>query len=127
MKKEDTGLLLLRLGLGGVFVLFGIDKFFHPEFWSVFMPEWFFSFLPVEVFTFIYLLGVFEIIVGSAVLIGFYTKISAVICAAFLLGIIASLGFNDVMIRDAGLLFLALGIASLGAGSRSLDNKFRKV
>ena len=91
------------------------------------MPGWFSSFLPVELFTFIYLLGVFEIIVGGLVLIGLYTKISAIICAVFLLGIIASLGFNDVMIRDAGLLFLALGIAALGAGEKSLDNKFRKV
>ncbi len=127
MKKEDAGLLLLRLGLGGVFVWFGIDKFFHPQFWSVFMPEWFSSVLPVELFTFIYLLGMFELIVGGLVLIGLYAKISAIICAAFLLGIIASLGLNDVMIRDAGLLFLALGISALGAGSKSLDSKFRKV
>ncbi len=127
MKKNDLGLLFLRLGLGGVFVWFGIDKFFHPNVWSAYMPGWFSSILPMGIFTFIYLLGVFEIIAGSLVLFGLYTRISAVICAVFLFGIICSLGLNDVMIRDAGLLFLALGIAMLGAGSRSLDSKFRKV
>lgn len=126
MNKEDFGRLLLRLGLGGVFFLFGIDKFFHPKLWSAYMPPWFSGILPVEMFTFIYLLGVFEIIVGLMVLVGFCTKIAAVISAAFLLGIIASLGFNDIMIRDAGLLFLALGIAVLGAGDKSLDAKIFK-
>jgi len=126
MKKETIGLLLLRLGLGGVFLVFGIDKFFHPKLWSAYMPPWFSGILPIELFTFIYLLGVFEIIVGVLVLIGLYTRSAAIISAAFLLGIIASLGFNDIVIRDAGLLFLALGIAVLGAGDKSLDAKIFK-
>lgn len=126
MKRDELGLLLLRLGLGGVFIWFGIDKFFHPKLWSAYMPPWFSGILPVEMFTFIYLLGVFEIIVGLLVLIGLYTKFAAGISAAFLLGIIASLGLNEIMIRDVGLLFLALGIAVLGAGETSLDAKILK-
>ncbi len=126
MKKDELGLLLLRIGLGGVFLVFGIDKFFNPKFWSAYMPPWFSGILPMEMFTFIYLLGVFEIIFGLAVLVGFCTRFSAGVCAVFLLGIIFSLGFNEIIVRDAGLFFLALGVVVLGAGVYSLDAKFFK-
>ena len=43
-----------------------------------------------------------------------------------LVGIIVSTGYNEIMIRDAGLLFLALGIATLGSGRWSIDEKYLK-
>ena len=127
MKREELGLLLLRIGLGGIFTWFGIDKFFHPKFWSAYMPGWFSGLLPTDPISFMYVMGVFEVVVGLAVLLGFFTRIAAGISAAFLFGLIASLGLNEIMIRDVGLMFLALGIAVLGAGSFSLDAKFRKL
>ena len=127
MNKNALGLLLLRIGLGEVFLWFGVDKFFHPFPWSQYIPPWFTSLLPMKAFTFIYLMGVFESIVGLLVLLGLFTRLASVLSALLLLGIIGSLGYNEIMVRDAGLFFLALGISMLGAGEWSLDQKMRKV
>lgn len=127
MKKEDLGLLILRIGLGGVFLWFGIDKFFNPLIWSKWVPEWFSVLLPIDLFTFVYILGVVETIIGLLVLIGFYTKTATALAGVLLMAIMPSLGFNDIMIRDAGLLFMAIGLMLLGPGDMSLDRKFRKL
>lgn len=127
MNKEDIGRLLLRIGLGSVFLWFGIDKFFKPVAWTKWIPEWFNAFLPVDQFTFIYALGAFETLIGLLVLIGFCTRIVAVLAGLSLFGIIASWGLNEIMIRDAGLMFLAFGMALLGSGKLSLDEKFAKT
>lgn len=123
--KEDIGLLFLRIGLGGVFLIFAIDKFLDPARAIGWIPEWLLSMLPMSPQSFIILLSVFEFTIGLLLLIGFYATIAARLAAALLLGIIISWGFNEVMLRDAGLLFLALGIGFLGPGSLSLD-KLRK-
>jgi len=124
---SNLGLFFLRLGLGGVFLWFGIDKFFNPSIWSRWIPEWFASFLFVEEFTFVYMTGVFEALIGLLLLIGLYTRLTAGIAAAMLMVIAASLGYNDIMIRDLGLAFMSMSIMMLGPGDNSLDRKFRKL
>ena len=123
--KEDIGLLFLRIGLGGVFFIFAIDKFLDPARAIGWIPEWLPSMLPMSPESFILVLSAFEFIIGFLLLIGFGTKIAARLGAALFLSIIISWGFNEVMLRDAGLFFLALGIALVGPGNLSLD-KLRK-
>ncbi len=116
--NEDVGKLLLRLGLGGVFLWFGIDKFVHPEIWLNYIPEWFPMLVSEGLF--INLLGIVESLIGFFVLVGFYSQIAAGIAALMLIPIIFSLGYNEIMVRDVGLFFLAVGIAVLGSGRYSL-------
>jgi uncharacterized membrane protein YphA (DoxX/SURF4 family) len=116
--NEDVGKLLLRVGLGGVFLWFGIDKFVHPEIWLNYIPEWFPMLVSEGLF--INLLGIVESLIGFFVLVGFYSQIAAGIAALMLVPIIFSLGYNELMVRDVGLFFLAVGIAVLGSGRYSL-------
>jgi len=116
MNPRIIALLLLRLGLGGVFLVFGIDKFFHPAMWSAYIPQWF-----PQVSYFIYIIGIVEAIIGICVLIGFKTRVTSGIAAVMLLGIIGSLGYSEITVRDAGLLMTAIAIVLLGAGEFSLD------
>jgi uncharacterized membrane protein YphA (DoxX/SURF4 family) len=124
MNKSNLGLLLLRIGLGGVFLWFGIDKFFHPDIWQHYIPQWFPMLVPVSAF--ILLLGIVETLIGAFVLFGLFTRVSAVIAALMLIPIIISLGYNEIGVRDFGLFLLALGVSALGAGEYSLDAKFFK-
>jgi len=119
------GLLLLRIGLGGVFLWFGIDKFIHPDIWVNYIPQWFPMLIPVG--TFILLMGIVESLIGFFVLIGFYTRTAAAIAALMLIPIIVSLGYNEISVRDFGLLMLAVGIAVLGAGDFSMDAQILKT
>jgi len=116
--NEDVGKLLLRVGLGGVFLWFGIDKFVHPEIWLNYIPEWFPMLVSEGLF--INLLGIVESLIGFFVLVGFYSSLAAGLAALMLVPIIFSLGYNELMVRDVGLFFLAVGIAVLGSGRYSL-------
>ncbi len=91
------------------------------------MPVWFSSMLPTEPVTFMYVMGVFELIVGLAVLLGIYARLAALISAVFLLGVISGLGLvNEIAARDASIMMLALGIALLGPGSLTFGESFFK-
>jgi len=121
VNQKTLGLLLLRVGLGGVFLWFGIDKFIHPDIWVHYIPSWFPMLIPVSIF--VLLMGIVETLVSLMLLAGFYTRIAAVIAALMLIPIMISLGYNEVGVRDFGLLLLALGLAFLGAGEFSIDYK----
>ena len=68
-------------------------------------------------------MGAVEFIVGIMLLVGYHTRIAAVIAGLQLIVIIASFGFSDIMIRDTGLLLVGIGIFLLGAGEYSVDKR----
>ncbi len=121
--NHDLGLLLLRLGAGIVFIVFGIDKFLDPIGWASWAPPWFWSLMPLAETPLMYIVGVTETLLGALMLIGLWTRLAAALTAAHLASIIILIGMNEIAVRDIGLLFLALGIAVLGAGAWSLDAK----
>ena len=51
--------------------------------------------------------GIFETVIGLMLLAGVFVRFSAALLALHLLGIMVTLGYNDVMIRDFGI-FIAL-------------------
>ena len=102
---------VLRLGLVIVFGVFGIDKIVHWPLgmeWSAWMPAWL-PFMPGAPFMFA--MGVIETIAAVLLLIGKYVRIVALACAFLLAGIVVSFGFNEIMIRDLGILAMALALA----------------
>ncbi len=121
---QELAPLFLRLGVGFVFFMFGIDKFKQPEFWLEFMNKQLLFYLPMSPTTFIYLLGGLETIVGFLLIIGLYTRIAAAIAALNLIGIIVQLGINDATIRDVGLLAAALSLVVTGSRWLSIDSRF---
>ena len=98
--------LLLRLGLAGVFVWFGVDKFLRPDIWVVQMPE----FLQLYGVDFIFFLGASELVIGVLFLSKKYFRIGALGAVGILIGAIGTLGWNDIAVRDAGLLVMAFSL-----------------
>ncbi len=123
LDKESLGLLLLRLGVGGVFFSFGIYKLVLPLIWVGWIPGWMMPILPMSNNLFVYILGIIEVIVGAMTIIGYHARIAAIFAGLQLLVIIASFGFSDIMIRDAGLLLASISIFLLGAGRYSIDKR----
>ncbi|MBI2676695.1 MAG: DoxX family membrane protein [Candidatus Yanofskybacteria bacterium] len=107
-------LLFLRIGLAAVFLWFGVDKFIHPSYWlNAWVPQWFVGFLErfsVSGLQFIYLNGVFEVLVGVSLLSGFLMRFFSFLSVLFLSAVLFTVGFSEVTIRDAGLIggFLSL-------------------
>jgi uncharacterized membrane protein YphA (DoxX/SURF4 family) len=100
--------LVLRLGLAAVFLWFGIDKFLHPGYWA---DAW----LPQSVANlvqrfglsrneFMYLNGLFEIIVGTSIISTIFVRFFAALAILFLISVSIFHGFNEIIVRDLGLM-----------------------
>ena len=103
-------MLLIRLGLAFVFIYFGIDKFFNPDIWGSYVPSTFANLLPFNLNTFMYLNGIFEIIIAILLFPQKTRRSAALLSVLFLVGIIISLPWSEISVRDVGLLFMALAL-----------------
>ncbi len=106
--------LLLRLALAVVFFWFGIDKFFHPDYWvNAWVPQSVSAFAanfrisPVDI---IYMSGVFEVLVGTSLVTNIFIAFFSSLAVLFMASIMFFHGFSEVLVRDIGLegAFLAL-------------------
>jgi uncharacterized membrane protein YphA (DoxX/SURF4 family) len=107
--------LSLRLGVGVVFLIFGLDKFRSEQAqfasWADWVPGWFSLLIGGRVKGFIYVLGIFEVLVGLAFLTGYLLFWAALLSSVFLLATVllstSGLFFGKIdqsTIRDIGLL-----------------------
>jgi len=119
---QKYGATTVRLGLAAVFLWFGLTQFFNPQALMGYAPSFAFS-LPISIKQFMMLNGLFDTLVGALLAIGFFTRFIAFVGALHLAGIAASLGYNDVAVRDWGLCAAALSIALTGPDAWTLDKK----
>lgn len=100
--------LILRIGLAAVFLWFGVDKFIHPAYWlNAWVPPSVLMFvgkLGITATQFIYLNGVFEILVALSMITGVFISFFSLIGGIFLVLVLLFSGFSEVTVRDIGLL-----------------------
>lgn len=121
MAPDRQAFLLLRTVFTVAPILFGLDKFTNIlTDWTIYLAPVATSVVPVSAQTFMYVVGVVEIIAG--ILVAVRPRFGSLLVAAWLLGIIINLlvlgSFYDVALRDFGLLVGALALNRLSpAGS----------
>jgi uncharacterized membrane protein YphA (DoxX/SURF4 family) len=120
VERERQAFLLLRTVFTLAPILFGLDKFTNLlADWTVYLAPLATSVIPIPAQTFMYIVGVVEIIAGLAV--AFRPRFGSLLVAAWLLGIIVNLlvlgSFFDVALRDFGLLVGALALNRLSPKS----------
>lgn len=115
----------MRIGLAMVMLWFGISQLSHAANWYAFLPSWTDA-LPVSRAAFIHLNGFFEIIAGTLLALGLFTRIVSIIIAAHLAAIAVSLGASATAIRDYGLTIAFVSIFLYGPSEFSLDMYFEK-
>ncbi|MDQ0663701.1 putative membrane protein YphA (DoxX/SURF4 family) [Arthrobacter ulcerisalmonis] len=108
--------VLLRTVFTVAPILFGLDKFANIlTDWTVYLAPQATAVVPLPPQTFMYAVGVVEIIAGIAVAVR--PKYGSLLVAAWLAGIIINLlmlgSFYDVALRDFGLLIGALALNRL--------------
>lgn len=114
----DTGMLLIRLGLGLVFVAHGWGKFNDLS-----GTVGFFSGvgLPAVI---AYLVSAVELLGGMAMIAGVWTKwagwLLAIVMAAAIILVKGKMGFVGGYELDLSLLFMALGVAFAGPGTYTI-------
>lgn len=129
MTARDYAPIAVRFGVGLVFLLLGIDQFIHTAEWTGYLPEWFINLLPAwhTPEQFMIINGILDCTIGLLILIGIYTRIVAMFAVLHLFGVIISLGYNDVAIRDIGIMFATLAIALYGMDRWCLERRWRSV
>jgi uncharacterized membrane protein YphA (DoxX/SURF4 family) len=120
MPATRQAFLLLRTVFTVAPILFGLDKFTNIlTQWTIYLAPQATSVVPLPPQTFMYVVGVVEIIAGLAVALR--PKYGSLLVAAWLAGIIVNLlllgSFYDVALRDFGLLVGALALNRLSMGT----------
>ena len=116
---------VLRVGLAIVMLWFGSQQLMDPDLWLSFLPSWTSS-LPISQTTFVLLNGWFEVAAGLLLLVGLYTRIMALLLALHLLGIVFSVGYTAIAVRDFGLTVALFSIFLHGQSAYSLDERLSK-
>ena len=108
--------IALRVGLAAVFMWFGIDKFISPDAWLFWIPQSIQSVVQAIGMTtrdFIFLNGIFEVLVAVSLLSGYFIRIFSVVAAAFLVAVVGVhiSGATEIVVRDFGLIGGLLALA----------------
>ena len=100
--------LFLRLSLAAVFLWFGLDKFFHPGYWlDAWVPSSIVhlaSLFHISGDVLVYGFGVMELLIGISLATNMFVEFFALLGAVFLISISFFYGFNEVIVRDIGLI-----------------------
>jgi len=117
----------LRVGLGGAAFLAGLDKFFNIlADWTAYLSPLAVRLLPFSTATFMHLVGVIEMAVGLAILVGF-TELGAYVAGAWLLAIAVNLvttgHYFDVAVRDVLMAIAAFTLARLTEAGVAVEAK----
>ncbi|MDO8495967.1 MAG: DoxX family membrane protein, partial [bacterium] len=99
--------LVLRISLAIVFLWFGIDKFFHPDYWAnAWVPQsvsLFAENFKINSIDIIYMAGAFEVLVGVSLVTNIFVALFSSLAILFLGSIMLFNGFSEILVRDIGL------------------------
>lgn len=113
--------IMARLGLAGVFLWFGINQIIDPVSFMGYLPEFLLNMDSAR--TLVVANGIAELIAGILLVIGIGVRPVALLLGVHLIAIIISLGYNDIAVRDAGLLALALAVFFWGPDTWCLSQR----
>ncbi|HEV2711400.1 MAG TPA: DoxX family membrane protein [Edaphobacter sp.] len=116
-KRLNASWWALRIALGVVPILSGLDKYFNRlTEWGMYLSPLVTKVVPVSTPTFMHIVGIVEIVAGIVVL-SRWTKIGAYIVMLWLIGIAINLVttgmFFDIAVRDLEIAVAAFVLAQL--------------
>ena len=121
--RRQWGLAVIRVGLAGVLLWFGSEQLFHAADWIGYVPDYATSLSRLSATTVVLANGSAEIAFGLLLLLGLFTRISALLMGIHLALIALSLGLNQIGVRDWGLAAALFGIALAGPGAVCIDEE----
>jgi uncharacterized membrane protein len=115
MQRKVLANVFLTAGIAFVFGYFGIDKFVHPAWWIDWMPAWMEGLMGLSRNGWMLITGAAEVLFAVMLLIPVrpIRQAGAILAALHLVAVLTQTGWNDIAIRDIGLLFMSLGLFAL--------------
>lgn len=111
--RQVIGIHILRLSLASVFLWFGFSQLFDSLAWVNIVPNWAVAFFHVPPAMIVMGNGLFEVIFGTLLAMGFWVRFSSFLLAIHLLIISFDFGFSAIGIRDLGLSLSAFALSLL--------------
>ncbi len=121
-KLENYSKPILRISISFLFLWFATSQLSNQQNWTSFIPQYILS-LGISEINLILFNGLFELILGIFLLIGFYTRASSLILSLHLFFISFSIGYNPLGIRDFVLALTTLSIFFSGPDKFCLDKE----
>lgn len=104
----------MRVSMGFVFGWFGISEILNPRYWSGYVPQMDIEIIPIPILPFVQGHGAVLVFLAICLIFRFYLKYAGALAILVLFSIIGGLismnGFDEIVVRDIGLLGLALSI-----------------
>ncbi|MSR67965.1 hypothetical protein EXS65_04050 [Candidatus Peribacteria bacterium] len=112
MSRTAIARSILIIGIAFVFLYFGIEKFVHPNLWIVWMPDWMDGLLGLTLGSWLSIVGVTEIVIAVLLLVPvrIVRQVAIIAASLHLFGIVMEVGWNDVGVRDIGLMFMSVSL-----------------
>jgi uncharacterized membrane protein YphA (DoxX/SURF4 family) len=117
--KDKIPLVILRVGVGLVFLAFGIGKFQNDYLARTLQSMGLFQALPWDVHISTNLIGLLELFTGFLLMLGWFGHLAAGLAVAQLTVILFLFGFSEI--RDLGLLGAAVCLFLTDDKTLSLD------
>jgi uncharacterized membrane protein YphA (DoxX/SURF4 family) len=113
--------VILRIGIALVFLWFGANQLSDVNSWIGYIPSWITDISGLSAQTIVYMNGTFEIIFGTALLFGFYTRFVAFFLMLHMIDITFTVGLDQIGVRDFGLSIAMIAIWLNGSDFFTLD------
>ncbi|MGC9605148.1 MAG: DoxX family protein [Minisyncoccia bacterium] len=123
-KIQPYGAVILRLGMGLVFVCFSYYQFRNPSMWTSFVPQSVSGLLGGNATMLVLLNAWFELVAGLMLIAGFQVRTVSLLLAAHLFGIAGTIGISPLGVRDLGLSIATFSVFLAGPDIWSLDRYF---
>lgn len=125
-KNPELGEKILRIGLGATIVWFGVSQLVNPGDWVGFLPGWAFGQEVISTTSLVYINGLFEALAGLLLIFGQFSRIVSILMVLHMALIIFHLGYNDIAVRDFGLLAGFLALVFMSENKSFLNKKKSK-
>ncbi len=115
MQRTSTAKWLLILSLVFVFGYFGFDKFAHPLTWIGWLPVWMDNLGGLPKNLWLNIIGALEIIFAIMLLIPLrkVQQAAAILMILHLIAVLTQVGWNDVAVRDIGIMISGIALLAL--------------
>lgn len=124
-KAKRFAPIILRIAMALLFLWFGTSQIMSPTDWIGFVPQSIVTLTGMSATTIVFFNGLFEIIAGSMLLLGLWTRVVAALLFLHMLDIAFTVGLDAIGIRDLGLAVATFVVFLNGADWWTLDHYIR--
>ncbi len=118
--------VILRIGISLVFLWFGWQQLSDASAWAGLIPKWYLDLTGLSASILVLINGIFEIVLGTLLLLGIFTKVAAFLLMLHMLHITYTVGYNGIGVRDFGLSLATIAIWLHGRDTWCLERFFRR-